>query len=86
MDKKRKFLEKYINIKIIQLRDLLHSSRTLGYELPDSRYKEQKETKAAQIKIKSSQFKKMEKKNQREKNRMNLRKRSVYLYLKIIIK
>ena len=39
MDKKRKFLEKYIKIKIIQLRDLLHSSRTLGYELPDSRYK-----------------------------------------------
>ena len=39
MDKKRKFLEKYIRIKIIQLRDLLHSSRTLGLEPPDSRYK-----------------------------------------------
>ena len=39
MDKKRKFLEKYIKIKIIQIRDLLKSSRTLGYELPDSKFK-----------------------------------------------
>ena len=48
--------------------------------------KEQKETKAVQKRTRSSQFGKIEKKNQKEKNSMNLRKKSVYLYLKIIIK
>ena len=39
MDRERKFLEKYIKIKIIQLRDLLQSTRTLGYEFTDSKLK-----------------------------------------------
>ena len=37
MDRKRKLVKKYIKIKIIQLRDLLQSSRTLGYALPGSK-------------------------------------------------
>ena len=37
MDRKRKLVKKYIKIKIIQLRDLLQSSRTLGYVLPGSK-------------------------------------------------
>ena len=82
MDKKRKFLEKYIKIKIIQLRDLLQSSRTLGYEVPDSNSKAQRGTKTTQIKIKSSQFKKTVRKNQKKWKRrlMSLQKRSVYFY------
>ena len=42
MDRKRKFLEKYIKIKIIQLRDLLQSRRTLGYKFTDPKLKSPK--------------------------------------------